>query len=206
MKTEEENGFKYTKECLEKAISKNTKAIILNSPSNPTGTVYSKEELEMIAKIAVENNIFVISDEIYEKLVYDGEEHISIASINDDIKKLTIVINGMSKAYAMTGWRIGYTAADSEIIKVMCNVQSHTTSNASSISQYASVEGLTGDQSVICDMIKEFDKRRLYMVERIRKINYLSCKMPKGAFYVMANISEAKGKTIKGRETTRERE
>ncbi len=198
--TKEENAFKYTKECLEKAITKNTKAIILNSPSNPTGTVYSRNELEMIADIAVKNNIFVLSDEIYEKLVYDGEKHISIASLNDDIKKLTIVVNGMSKAYAMTGWRIGYAAADKEIIKVMSNVQSHTTSNASSISQYASVEALTGDQSEISKMIEKFDERRVYMVDRINKINYLSCRKPKGAFYVMANISEAKGKTIKGRE------
>ena len=198
--TKEENAFKYTKECLEKAITKNTKAIILNSPSNPTGTVYSRNELEMIADIAVKNNIFVLSDEIYEKLVYDGEKHISIASLNDDIKKLTIVVKGMSKAYAMTGWRIGYAAADKEIIKVMSNVQSHTTSNASSISQYASVEALTGDQSEISKMIEKFDERRVYMVDRINKINYLSCRKPKGAFYVMANISEAKGKTIKGRE------
>ena len=200
VKTKEDNAFKYTKECLEKAITKNTKAIILNSPSNPTGTVYSKSELEMIADIAVKNNIFVLSDEIYEKLVYDGEKHISIASLNDDIKKLTIVINGMSKAYAMTGWRLGYAAADKEIIKVMSNVQSHTTSNASSIAQYASVEALNGDQSKIAQMIEEFDKRRVYMSDRMSKINYLSCRKPKGAFYVMANISEAIGKTIKGRE------
>lgn len=198
VKTKESNDFKYTKECLEKAITDKTKVIVLNSPSNPTGTVYTRTELEMIAEIAVKNNIFIISDEIYEKLVYDGEEHISIASLNEDIKKLTIVINGMSKAFAMTGWRIGYAAAESEIIKVMSNIQSHTTSNASSISQYASVEGLNGDQSVICDMIKEFDKRRIYMADRVNKINYLSCNMPKGAFYVMANITEAKGKTIRG--------
>ena len=198
VKTKESNDFKYTKECLEKAITDKTKVIVLNSPSNPTGTVYTRTELEMIAEIAVKNNIFIISDEIYEKLVYDGEEHISIASLNEDIKKLTIVINGMSKAFAMTGWRIGYAAAESEIIKVMSNIQSHTTSNASSISQYASVEGLNGDQSVICDMIKEFDKRRIYMADRVNKINYLSCNMPKGAFYVMANITEAKGMTIRG--------
>lgn len=200
VKTLEENSFKYTKESLEKSITKNTKVIVLNSPSNPTGTVYTKEELEMIADIAVKRNIFVISDEIYEKLVYDGEEHISIASLNEEIKKLTIVINGMSKAYAMTGWRLGYAAADSEIIRVMSNVQSHTTSNASSIAQYASVEALTGNQSVIYEMIKEFDERRVYMVDKINEINYLSCKKPKGAFYVMANISKAKGKTIKGKE------
>lgn len=200
VKTKEDNEFKYTKECLENAITKNTKAIILNSPGNPTGTVYNKEELEMIAEIAVKNNIFVLSDEIYEKLVYDGEKHISIASLNNDIKKLTIVINGMSKAYAMTGWRLGYAAADKELIDVMTNVQSHTTSNASSISQCASIEALNGDQSEICKMVEKFDERRVYMSERIQKMNYLSCKMPKGAFYVMANISEAKGKTIRGRE------
>ena len=202
VKTKEDNEFKYTKECLEKAITKNTKAIILNSPGNPTGTVYNKEELEMIAELAVKNNIFVLSDEIYEKLVYDGEKHISIASLNDDIKKLTIVINGMSKAYAMTGWRIGYAAADKELIKVMTNVQSHTTSNASSISQCASIEALNGDQSEICKMVEKFDERRVYMADRIRDMNYLSCRTPKGAFYVMANISEAKGKTIKGRKIT----
>lgn len=200
VETQEENDFKYTKESLEKAINKNTKAIILNSPSNPTGTVYTKDELEMIAELAIKNDVFILSDEIYEKLVYDGEKHISIASLNEDIKKRTIVINGMSKAYAMTGWRIGYTAADESIIKVMSNIQSHTTSNASSIAQYASVEGLSGDQSIICEMIEEFDKRRTYMVDRINKINYLSCKKPKGAFYVMANITEAKGKVIKGKE------
>lgn len=200
VKTQEENGFKYTKESLEKAITNKTKAIVLNSPSNPTGTVYTKEELEVIADIAVKNNIFIISDEIYEKLIYDGEKHISIASLNEDIKKLTIVINGMSKAYAMTGWRLGYAAADSEIIKVMSNIQSHTTSNASSIAQYASVEALKGDQSLVNEMIKKFDERRVYMVNKINQINYLSCNKPKGAFYVMANISKAKGKTIKGKE------
>lgn len=200
VETKEENGFKYTKESLENAITENTKAIILNSPSNPTGTVYSKEELEMIADIAVKHNIFVISDEIYEKLIYDDNKHISIASLNENIKKLTIVINGMSKAYAMTGWRIGYAAADKEVIKVMTNVQSHTTSNPASMSQYASVEGLIGDQSTIHEMVKEFKERRNYMVDKINSINYLSCIKPKGAFYVMANISKIKGKTIKGRE------
>ncbi|NMB08132.1 MAG: pyridoxal phosphate-dependent aminotransferase, partial [Tissierellia bacterium] len=144
--TKEENDFKFTVSDLDKVLTDKTKAIILNSPSNPTGSIYTKEELTEIANWAVENNIFVISDEIYEKLVYDGE-HISIASINEDIKNLTIVINGMSKAYAMTGWRIGYAAANEKIAKVMSNIQSHTTSNPCSISQYASLVGLLGDQS-----------------------------------------------------------
>ncbi|WP_425447508.1 pyridoxal phosphate-dependent aminotransferase [Dethiothermospora halolimnae] len=199
VKTLEENGFKYKVEDLKKALTDKTKAIFLNSPSNPTGTVYEREELEEIAKWAVENNIFVISDEIYEKLVYDDANHISIATLNDKIKDLTIIINGMSKAYAMTGWRMGFAAAHKEIIKVMTNLQSHSTSNASSISQYASVEGLNGDQSPIEEMRKHFEDRRNYMVDKINSIEGLSCKKPKGAFYVMANISEVKGKEIKGR-------
>jgi len=196
--TKEENDFKFTVADLEKARTNKTKAIILNSPSNPTGSIYYKEELEKIAKWAVDNNIFVISDEIYEKLIYDGE-HVSIASINDDIKDLTIVINGMSKAYAMPGWRIGYLAAHKEIANVISNIQSHTTSNPCSISQYASVAGLTGDQNIVYEMKKEFEKRRNYMVEMINSIKGLSCKKPKGAFYIMVNISQLKGTTIKGR-------
>lgn len=196
--TKEENDFKFTVADLEKARTNKTKAIILNSPSNPTGSIYYKEELEKIAKWAVDNNIFVISDEIYEKLIYDGE-HVSIASINDDIKDLTIVINGMSKAYAMPGWRIGYLAAHKEIANIISNIQSHTTSNPCSISQYASVAGLTGDQNIVYEMKKEFEKRRNYMVEMINSIKGLSCKKPKGAFYIMVNISQLKGTTIKGR-------
>lgn len=199
VETKEENDFKYCIEDLKLAITDKTKAIILNSPSNPTGTAYSKNELLAIAELAVKHNIFVISDEIYEKLIYDGEEHISIASLNEEIKHLTIVINGMSKAYAMTGWRIGYAAADEAIVKIMTNVQSHTTSNASSISQYASVEGLNGNQEIIEEMKRHFVERRNYMVEKINSIAELSCRKPKGAFYVMANISKIKGKTIKGR-------
>ena len=196
--TKEENDFKYNIEDIKNNLTDKTKAIILNSPSNPTGTVYSKEELMAIADLAVSKNLFIISDEIYEKLIYDGEEHVSIASLNEDIKNLTIVINGMSKAYAMTGWRIGIAAAHEDIIKVMANIQSHSTSNASSISQYASVEGLNGDQGPIREMLKHFVERRNYMVEKINSINGLSCRNPKGAFYVMANIKKLKGQVIKG--------
>lgn len=199
VETKEENDFKFDLKDLENALTHKTKAIILNSPSNPTGTTYNSEELRAIADWAVKNNIFVISDEIYEKLIYDGHKHISIASFGEDIKRLTIVVNGMSKAYAMTGWRIGYAAADEEIVKIMTNVQSHTTSNPCSISQYASVEGLTGDQLVIEDMKKQFILRRDYMVSKINSIKGLSCRKPNGAFYVMANISKLKGKTIKGK-------
>lgn len=199
VETREENDFKFDIKDLENALTSKTKAIILNSPSNPTGATYSLEELKIIANWAVKNNIFVISDEIYEKLVYDGYEHISIASLGEDIKRLTILINGMSKAYAMTGWRIGYAAADEEIIKVMTNIQSHTTSNPCSISQYASVEGLLGDQSIIEEMKSQFVVRRNYMVEKINNIKGLSCRKPVGAFYVMVNISQLKGKKVKGK-------
>lgn len=197
IKTIEENEFKFTVEDLEKVKTNNTKAIILNSPSNPTGSIYNRKELEAIAEWAVRNNIFVISDEIYEKLVYD-DEHISIASLNEDIKKLTIVINGMSKAYSMTGWRIGFLAADKEIAKVISNIQSHTTSNPCSISQYASVVGLNGDQTAIEEMRKQFEERRNCMVDAVNSISGISCRKPKGAFYIMVNIKELKGKTIRG--------
>ncbi len=193
----EENEFKIKPDDLENAITSKTKAIILTSPSNPTGAVYTKSELEAIAKIAVDNNIFVVSDEIYEKLIYEGEKHVSIASLNNEIKDLTIVVNGMSKGYAMTGWRIGYTASHSSVAKAMGSMQSHATSNANTIAQHASIEGLNGDQSSIEKMRIEFDKRRKYMVERINKINGLSCITPKGAFYVMININQLIGTTIK---------
>jgi aspartate aminotransferase len=198
IKTKEENDFKYGVDELEAIKTKKTKAIILNSPSNPTGAIYSEEELRGIADWAVKNNVFVVSDELYEKLIYEGNKHISIASFNDEIKRLTILINGMSKAYAMTGWRIGYAAANEDIVKIMGNIQSHTTSNPSSISQYASVEGLKGDQSSVEKMKEQFDIRRKYIVETINSIKGLSCRTPKGAFYVMVNISGIKGKTIKG--------
>lgn len=196
--TKEDNDFKFTINDLQKAKTEKTKAIILNSPSNPTGSIYQKDELIEIANWAVENNIFVISDEIYEKLVYDGE-HISIACLNENIKRLTIVINGMSKAYAMTGWRIGFLAAHREIAQLINNIQSHTTSNPCSISQYASVVALNGNQDAVNNMKKEFEKRRDYMVEAVNSINNLSCRKPKGAFYIMVNISNIKGKSIKGK-------
>jgi aspartate aminotransferase len=199
IETKEENGFKFNVNDLNNALTEKTKAIILNSPSNPTGSIYTEEELKEIADWSVKNNIFVISDEIYEKLVYDGHKHISIASFNDEIKNLTIVINGMSKAYAMTGWRIGYAAAHEDIIKVMSNIQSHATSNPCSISQYASVEGLIGDQGSLEEMKKHFIERRNYMADTINSIKGLSCRKPQGAFYIMVNFTQLLGKTICGR-------
>lgn len=198
VETKEENFFKYTPELLENAVTLNTKAIILNSPNNPTGTVYSKDELIFIAEFAKKHDLIIISDEIYEKLIYDNIEHVSIASLSQDTYERTIVINGLSKSYAMTGWRMGYAASSEEITKLMSNIQSHTTSNPTSISQYAAVEALRGDQSTIKEMILEFKNRRNYMVERINNINNLSCVKPSGAFYVMVNISKLLGKTVDG--------
>lgn len=199
IETKEENDFKFNVYDLNKVLTNKTKAVILNSPSNPTGSIYTEEELRDIANWAVKNNIFIISDEIYEKLVYDDNKHISIASFNEDIKKLTILINGMSKAYAMTGWRIGYAAAHEDIVKIMSNIQSHATSNPCSISQYASLEGLLGDQSSVEEMKKHFVERRNYMVETINSIKGLSCRKPQGAFYIMINFTQLLGKTIKGK-------
>lgn len=194
VKTEETNKFKFTIESLKNNLSKKTKAIVLNSPNNPSGTVYTKDELESIAQFAKENNLIIISDEIYEKLLYGDEKHVSIASLSKDAYDRTIVINGVSKAYAMTGWRIGYAAASAEIIKLMSNIQSHTTSNPNSIAQYASVEALTGPQDTVEEMKVEFKNRRDFMVDKINSIDNLSCVKPVGAFYVMVNISKCIGK------------
>ncbi|WP_291584250.1 pyridoxal phosphate-dependent aminotransferase [Clostridium sp. UBA6640] len=199
VETKEENAFKLTVEALEKATTNKTKAFILNSPNNPTGTVYTKEELVKLAEFAKEKDLIIISDEIYEKLLYGVEGHISIASISEDAYNRTIVINGVSKAYAMTGWRIGYAATSEEITKLMSNIQSHTTSNPCSISQYASVEALNGDQSEVENMKKQFKARRDFMVDRINSINNLSCVKPEGAFYVMVNISKVLGKEFDGK-------
>lgn len=197
--TKEENNFKISAQDLENAITGKTKAFVLNSPCNPTGMVYTREELEAIAQVAQKHKIYVISDEIYEHLVYDGAEHVSIASLNDEIKDLTIIINGVSKTYAMTGWRIGYTASNAEIAKVMGNVQSHTTSNPNTIAQAAAEAALNGPREELEMMRKAFDERRKYMVEQINSIDGVSCLMPHGAFYVMMNISKLIGTQIRGK-------
>ncbi|WP_420264819.1 pyridoxal phosphate-dependent aminotransferase [Candidatus Magnetominusculus dajiuhuensis] len=194
VQTREEEDFVVSPELLSKAITKKTKAIVLNYPSNPTGFTYDRKALEAIAEIAVRNNIYVISDEIYEKLLYDGLKHVSIASIDPEIKKRTIVINGFSKSYAMTGWRVGYAAGDAAIIKAMENIQSQSTSNPTSISQKAALEAITGPQDFIPAMLKEFDKRRRYLVAELNAIDGVSCKMPQGAFYAFANIRDYLGR------------
>ena len=195
----EENGFKMDLADLKKAITDKTKAIILNSPNNPTGCVYNKDELQAIADLAVKEELFVVSDEIYEELIYDGAEHISIASLGDQIKEQTIVINGMSKAYAMTGWRIGFAAGPKEVVKIMANIQSHATSNPNSIAQYASTVGLNESKDVTKEMLKSFKERRNYMVEKVNQISNISCRKPEGAFYVMINLEKVIGKEYKGK-------
>lgn len=195
LNTTEENNFKFTPSELRAAITGKTKALVLNSPSNPTGMIYTEEELREIADIAVENNIYVVSDEIYEHLIYSGK-HVSIASFNEKIKDLTIIVNGVSKTYAMTGWRIGYCASNAAIAKVMSNIQSHATSNPNSIAQYATIAALEGPTDEIEMMRKAFEERRNYMVDRMNKIDGISAKMPDGAFYVMMNISKLKGRKI----------
>lgn len=197
--TEEKNEFKFSPEELEAAITPKTKALVLNTPCNPTGMVYEEDELRAIADIAVKHGIYVISDEIYEHLIYNGKVHKSIASFNDQIKDQTIIINGVSKTYAMTGWRIGFTASNAKIAKLMSNVQSHSTSNPNSIAQEATIAALTGPKDELEMMIKEFDSRRQYMVERINNVEGVSCKAPNGAFYVMMNIEKLIGKTVKGK-------
>ncbi len=195
----EESDFKVSVPALEKALSAKTRALVLNSPSNPTGMVYTKDELQKIADFAVAHDLYVISDEIYEHLIYEGE-HVSIASLGEEIKARTIIINGVSKTYAMTGWRIGFAAAPAEIAKIMANVQSHASSNPNSIAQAATVAALSGGKEEIEMMKKAFVERRDYMVSRINSIEGVSCKKPNGAFYVLMNISKLKGKTIAGKQ------
>ncbi|MDR2772232.1 MAG: pyridoxal phosphate-dependent aminotransferase [Elusimicrobiota bacterium] len=197
--TDAKSTFKVSPEQIKKAITKKTKALILNSPSNPTGSAYSASELEAIGTICVQNNVLIIADDIYEKLVYDGFKFVSIASLSKEIKEMTIVINGVSKAYAMTGWRIGYAAGRKDVIEGMSKIQSQSTSNPTSISMKASVEALNGDQSEVEVMRKEFEKRRDFIVDALNKIENVECLKPQGSFYVFPNIQKYLGKTFEGR-------
>ena len=196
---EQENGYKVTVEQLQAATTEKTKALILNSPSNPTGMIYSEEELLAISDYFVKNDIYVLSDFMFEFLVYDGKRHISIASLNEEIYKRTITVSGLAKTYAMTGWRIGYTGSSVEIAKLMSGIQSHQTSNPNSIAQKAAVEALTGDQSSMEMMVREFDARRKYMHEKISSMHHISAKEPYGAFYVFADISKTLEMSYKGK-------
>lgn len=194
----EEQAFKITAEQLEAAITPKTKVFMLNSPSNPTGMVYSREELEAIAAVCLRHNIYIIADDIYSNLVYDGLPYCSIASLGEDVKRHCIVINGVSKSYAMTGWRIGYSAAEPEIARAMSNYVSHSTSAPSTISQYAAIEALNGPQDEIAAMREAFQARRDHLVARMNEIDGVSCMKPQGAFYVMMNMKSFIGKTMYG--------
>ncbi|HLS65626.1 MAG TPA: pyridoxal phosphate-dependent aminotransferase [Pseudogracilibacillus sp.] len=190
----EENDFKITKEQLEQVITDKTKAIVINSPSNPTGMMYSKEELEAIGNVCLEHNILIVSDEIYEKLIYTDEPHVSIASISDELKKQTVIINGVSKSHAMTGWRIGYAVGPEEIIQAMTNHASHATSNPTSIAQYAALEAYeneTENKKMNAEMKKVFSERLDIFYEKIANIQGFSCNKPHGAFYIFPNVEEA---------------
>jgi aspartate aminotransferase len=200
LKTYEEDSFMLRPDVLESKITKKTKAIILNSPSNPTGLTYDKKTLQAIAEIALKHNLYIVSDEIYEKLVYDDTGFISIASLSKDIKDKTIVINGLSKSHAMTGWRIGYAAGPKDIIKAMTNIQSQSTSNPTSIAQKAAVAALTGPQDFISVMHAEFDKRRRFLVEGLNSIEGVRCLKPTGAFYAFVNVSKLYGKKTGARQ------
>ena len=193
-----DNGYKVTAKQIREAVTDKTKAFILNTPSNPTGMVYSEEELRAIAEIAVAKDFYVVADEMYEYLIYDGKKHVSIASLGEEIYKRTITCSGVSKSYAMTGWRIGYTGSSTEIAKMMGSVQSHQTSNPNSIAQKAALEALTGDQSALEEMRVEFDKRRKYMYERISAMPLLDLLEPEGAFYVFVDFTNVLEKSYKG--------
>ncbi|BDG59079.1 pyridoxal phosphate-dependent aminotransferase [Caldinitratiruptor microaerophilus] len=199
VETDARTGFKMTPDMIREKLTPRTKVINLNSPSNPTGVVYTPAELRAIAELAVEKNLIIISDEIYEKLLYDGAEFVSIASFGPDVKRLTVTVNGFSKAYAMTGWRMGYAAAEKPIAKAMADLQSQTTSGPSSITQKAALAALQGDQGPVEAMRQEFDRRRRYVVERLRSIPGFDLEVvPQGAFYVFPNVSALFGRTIAG--------
>ena len=188
--TTEENNWKMTAADFENAMTPRTKMVIINSPGNPTGAVYTRAELEAIAEVAVEEEILILSDEIYEKLVYDDTEHISIGSLSPEVHDLTITINGFSKAYAMTGWRLGYLGAPEAIAKAIDSLQSHSTSNPCSFSQKGGLAAITGDQGMVSEMREEFNVRRDYMFDRLSKIANVSVVKPSGAFYMLVNIGK----------------
>jgi aspartate aminotransferase len=191
VKASEENDFKLTPERLKSAITDKTKAVIINSPSNPTGTLYTKEELRALGEVCLENNLLIVSDEIYEKLVYDGNQHSSIAELSRELKEATIIINGVSKSHSMTGWRIGYAAGNSEIIKAMTNLASHSTSNPTSLSQYGAIAAYNGPQEPVEEMRNAFEQRLEKVYPQLLDIPGFTCVKPKGAFYLFPNAQKA---------------
>jgi len=187
----EENEFKITPEQLKSVVTERTKAVIINSPSNPTGMIYTKQELEELGKVCLEHDILIVSDEIYEKLVYGNHKHVSIAEISPELKKQTVIINGVSKSHSMTGWRIGYAAGDKEIIRAMTDLASHSTSNPTSIAQYATIAAYSGSQDAVEEMRKAFEERLNIIYEKLIQIPGFTCVKPQGAFYLFPNAKEA---------------
>jgi aspartate aminotransferase len=202
LNTLEKDGFKIKPQQLKSAITKNTRALIINAPSNPTGAVYSPEELKAIASVLIDEDILIITDDIYEKIIYTQYPFANIASVESKLKDRTIVVNGVSKAYAMTGWRIGYAAGPEEIISAVSKIQSQNTSNPTSISQKASVEALNGDQSIVSLRVGEFRKRRDVIVAALNDIPNVKCLLPEGSFYVFPNVSGVYGRSYKGKKIT----
>ena len=196
--TKEENNFRPTFEEVLANLTPRVKAFIINSPNNPTGSVIEKEQLEKIAKFLVEQGVYIITDEVYEHLVYDGCTHISVASLGKKEKEMSIIVNSVSKTYAMTGWRVGYAAGSREIIKAMNNLQGHAAGNVNSIAQKATVEALNGNQESVVRMVKEYEKRREYMVKRLNQIKGVRCRYPDGAFYTFPNVTTLYGKKYDG--------
>ncbi|QQK79892.1 pyridoxal phosphate-dependent aminotransferase [Salicibibacter cibi] len=191
LQTKEENDFKMTKETLTNAITPKTKAMIVNSPSNPTGGMYTKEELQAIGEVAAERDILIVSDEIYEKLIYGDAKHYSIAGLSEDLKARTIIVNGVSKSYSMTGWRIGYAAGDKELIRAMSNLASHSTSNPTTPAQYGAIAAYNSDQAPVEEMRQAFEERLDLAYEQLVGIPGVSCMKPQGAFYLFPNVKEA---------------
>ena len=190
VQTNERNAWKMTAEDFENAMTPRTKMVIINSPGNPSGMVYTREELEAIVNVATEEDIYILSDEIYEKLVYDQAEHISISSLSKEAYDLTLTVSGFSKSYAMTGWRLGYMGAPDPVATAVDSIQSHSTSNPCSFAQKGAIAALKGDQQPLRDMHDEFDMRRNYMFDRISKIPNITAVKPQGAFYVLVNVSQ----------------
>lgn len=187
----EENEFKITAKELEQAITNKTKAVILNSPSNPTGTLYTEEELKQIGDVCVKHNLLIVSDEIYEKLVYGDAKHLSIAQLSPSLKELTVIINGVSKSHSMTGWRIGYACGNETIIQAMTNLASHSTSNPTTLSQYGAIAAYEGPQEPVEEMRQAFEERLNKIYARLIQIEGITCVKPKGAFYLFPNVKKA---------------
>jgi aspartate aminotransferase len=199
IETREEDGFKINPDGLKKKITSRTKAFILNYPSNPTGATYNEKDLRELAGIALDAGLIIISDEIYDKIVYDGLTHTPIATIDEDVKESTILVNGVSKSYSMTGWRIGYSAGDKDVSSAMSKLQGQSTSNPTSISQMAAIEAFKGPQDEVAKMAKEFERRKNYIAKRLNEIPGITCFNPQGAFYVFPNVSKFYGKSYNGK-------